>query len=315
MTTKKELGRTCQGSIAGWGARGAETGLGRQRSSKTSSFPVAASFLSPHPAVRTFWASEPRIWGLFQGLGVVSAALLFQLPPAHTSPQKKKLCSKTVGKTKFTGRKNVLQPSQRGITRQSPNSRSASSLFSALWARCRASCIPAGVVAAGDSWELYLGSEASPHPSAAISLPSPAGDPWPGRCQRGKQFREAEINSFFPQVPPPSQSSWGCEVISQAPLAVHKCSHISLLVVNGEELKIGACYCFDELGLMQELRLQMLLGTLPFTSVVSQSTEMIIFPWQIENHSWGLHKSTFLQVIFYQICFPGICSSFPFWIH
>lgn len=32
-------------------------------------------------------------------------------------------------------------------------------------------------------------------------LSNPAGDPWPGCCQRGKQFREAEINSlFFPSA-------------------------------------------------------------------------------------------------------------------
>lgn len=74
-------------------------------------------------------------------------------------------------------------------------------------------------------------------------------------------------------------------VISQAPLAVHKCSHISLLVMNGEELKIGVCCCFDELGLMRELRLRMFLGMLPFTSVAPRSTEMIIFSWQIESQS------------------------------
>lgn len=117
-------------------------------------------------------------------------------------------------------------------------------------------------------------------------LPSPAGDPRPGCCQRGKQLREAEMNSlFFLQVPPPSSSMQGCEVISQASLAVHKCSHISLLVMNGEELKIGACYCFDELSLMRELWLQVFLGMLPFTSEAPRSTEMIIFSWQVENQS------------------------------
>lgn len=55
--------------------------------------------------------------------------------------------------------------------------------------------------------------------------------------------------------------------------------------MNDEGLKIGACYCFDELSLMQELWLQMLLEMLPFTSVASRGMEMIIFSWQTENHS------------------------------
>lgn len=177
--------------------------------------------------------------------------------------------------------------------------------FSSSGQGAEAAASPQGALAAGiSSWELLLGSAAFPHSSAATSLPSPAGDPWPGCCQRGKQLREAEINPFCSQIPPPCWSTRGCEVISQAPLALHKCSRISLLVMGDEELKIGACSCFDGLGLMQELWPQMWLEMLPFTSVAPGSTEMIIFSRRIENRSYGVHKRAFLRVIFYLVFVP-----------
>lgn len=74
-------------------------------------------------------------------------------------------------------------------------------------------------------------------------------------------------------------------MISQALLAVYKCSCISLLVIDDEDLKIFTCYFFDELSLMQGLQLQMILQMLPFASTDSWCAEMIIFFCQIDKQS------------------------------
>lgn len=76
--------------------------------------------------------------------------------------------------------------------------------------------------------------------------------------------------------------------------------------INDEDLKIGTCYFFDELGLMHELQLQML----SFTSMDSQSTKMIILFRQIDNQSWGSTKALFFMLF----CIKSVCNSFWFWV-